>query len=90
MASQPEEDGDYSGYSPIEEQIDILTCAVNSSERAWIDVPTQEFLRQKPQEEQLHLLEVFKNVGKRWKFCDDLSDDNFNYYVRRHKEGGEC
>lgn len=87
--SQSEEDGDYTGYSPVEEWIDILTCAVNSSERAWIDVPTQEFLRQKPQEEQLHLLDFFKNVGKRWEFCDELSDDNFNYYVRRHKKEGE-
>lgn len=88
--SQPEEDGDYTGYSPVEEQIDVLVRAVNSSERAWIDVPTQEFLRQKPQEEQLHLLDFFKKVGKRWEFCNELSDDNFNYYVRRHKEGRGC
>ena len=83
---QPEEDGDYTGYSPAEERIDVLTRAVNSFEWAWTDVPTQEFLRQKPQEEQLHLLDFFKNVGKRWKFCGELSDDNFNYYVRRHKK----
>ena len=86
MASQPEADGDYTGYDPVEERIDVLVRAVNSFEWAWTDVPTQEFLRQKPQEEQLHLLDFFKNVGKRWKFCGELSDDNFNYYVRRHKK----
>ena len=90
MDDQPEEDGDYTGYSPSEERIDVLTCAINSSEWAWTDVPTQELLRHKAQEEQLHLLDFFKNVGKRWKFCDELSDDNFNYYVRRHKEGRGC
>lgn len=90
MASQPEEDGDYTGYSPVEERVDVLTRAVNSSEWAWTDMPTQEFLGYKSQEEQTRLLDFFKNVGKRWEFCDDLSDDNFNYYVRRHKEGGEC
>ena len=81
-----EEDGDYTGYSPAEERIDVLTCAINSSEWAWTDVPTQELLRHKAQEEQLHLLDFFKKVGKRWEFCNELSDDNFNYYVRRHKK----
>lgn len=89
MDSQPGEDGDYTGYSPAEERIDVLVRAVNSSERAWIDVPTQEFLGYKSQEEQTRLLDFFKKIGKRWEFCDGLSDDNFNYYIRRHKKEGE-
>lgn len=90
MDAQPEEDGDYTGYSPVEERVDVLTRAVNSSEWAWTDMPTQEFLGYKSQEEQTRLLDFFKKVGKRWEFCNELSDDNFNYYVRRHKEGRGC
>lgn len=86
MDAQPEEDGDYTGYSPVEERVDVLTRAVNSSEWAWTDMPTQEFLGYKSQEEQTRLLDFFKKIGKRWEFCDGLSDDNFNYYIRRHKK----
>ena len=86
MDDQPEEDGDYTGYSPVEERVDVLTRAVNSSEWAWTDMPTQEFLGYKSQEEQTRLLDFFKKIGKRWEFCDGLSDDNFNYYIRRHKK----